>query len=70
MVARIREIGLKIRRLLLDRAFFNGAVVAFLQEENLPFLMPVVIRGRAPETAKANRPSTGSNVNRQAGIRT
>jgi len=49
MVARIREIGLKIRRVLLDRAFFNGAVVAFLQEEELPFVMPVVIRGRAPK---------------------
>jgi putative transposase len=49
MVARIREIGLKIRRLLLDRAFFNGAVAAFLQEEQIPFLMPVVIRGRAPK---------------------
>jgi Transposase DDE domain len=49
MVARIREIGLKIRRVLLDRAFFNAAVVAFLQEEKLPFVMPVVIRGRAPK---------------------
>jgi Transposase DDE domain len=52
LVARIREIGLKIRRLLLDRAFFNGAVVAFLQEEKLPFVMPVVIRGRAPKKGK------------------
>ena len=58
MVTRIREIGLKIRRLLLDRAFFNGAVVAFLQEEDLPFVMPVVIRGGAPEKGhEAHRPS-------------
>lgn len=49
LVARIREIGLKIRHVLLDRAFFNVSVVQFLQEENLPFLMPVVIRGRAPK---------------------
>ena len=56
MLARIREIGLKIRRLLLDRAFFNGAVVALLQEEKLPFVMPVVIRGRAP---KKGKPLTG-----------
>ena len=56
LVARIREIGLKIRRVLLDRAFFNVAVVAFLQEEKLPFLMPVVIRGRAPKKGrKADR---------------
>jgi hypothetical protein len=56
LVARIREIGLKIRRLLLDRAFFNVPVVEFLQQEQLPFLMPVVIRGRAP---KKRRKLTG-----------
>jgi hypothetical protein len=55
MVARIREIGLKIRRMLLDRAFFNGAVAAFLKEENIPFVMPVVIRGRAPK--KGTKPT-------------
>jgi hypothetical protein len=49
LLARIREIGLKIRRVLLDRAFFNVPVVEFLQTEKLPFLMPVVIRGRAPK---------------------
>ena len=52
LVARIREIGLKIRRVLLDRAFFNVPVVEFLQEEKLPFLMPVVIRGRAPKKGR------------------
>jgi hypothetical protein len=49
LVARIREIGLKIRCLLLDRAFFNVPVVAFLQQEALPFLMPVMFRGRKPK---------------------
>jgi len=52
LVARIREIGLKIKRVLLDRAFFNVPVVEFLQEEKLPFLMPVVIRGRAPKKGR------------------
>lgn len=56
LVARIREIGLKIRRVLLDRAFFNVPVVQFLQEEKLPFLMPVMIRGRTP---KKRRKPTG-----------
>ncbi len=56
LIARIREIGLKIRRVLLDRAFFNVPVVEFLKEEKLPFLMPVVIRGRAPKKGqKVNR---------------
>jgi len=52
LVARTREIGLKIKRVLLDRAFFNVPVVQFLQAENLPFLMPVVIRGRAPQKGR------------------
>jgi hypothetical protein len=50
--ARIRHIGLKIKCLLLDRAFFNLPVVQFLQAEKLPFLMPVVIRGRAPKKGR------------------
>lgn len=52
LVARIREIGLKIKHVLLDRAFFNVPVVEFLQAESLPFLMPVVIRGRAPKKGR------------------
>lgn len=52
LVARIREIGLKIKRVLLDRAFFNVPVIEFLQAENLPFLMPVAIRGRAPKKGR------------------
>jgi hypothetical protein len=56
LVARIREIGLKIKRLLLDRAFFNVPVVEFLQTEQLPFVMPVMFRGRKP---KKRRPATG-----------
>ena len=49
LLARIREIALKIKRLLLDRAFFNVPVTEYLQQQNLPFLMPVVFRGRRPK---------------------
>lgn len=56
LVARIGEIGLKIKRLLLDREFFNVPVVEFLQQADLPFLMPVVMRGRKP---RRRRPPTG-----------
>jgi IS4 transposase len=52
LLARIREIGLKIRCLLLDRAFFNVPVTAFLQQEALPFLMPVMFRGRKPKKSR------------------
>jgi hypothetical protein len=47
LVARIRDLGLRIRRVLLDRAFSNVSVVECLPRENLPFRMPMVIRGRA-----------------------
>lgn len=64
LLARIRELGLKIRRVFLDRAFFNVSVVEFLQREQLPFLMPVVFRGRKP---KKRRPATGLRwIKRQA----
>ena len=52
LLTRIRDIGLKIRRFLLDREFFNLPVVEFLQEENLPFLMPVKFAGRAPKKGR------------------
>lgn len=56
LLAQIRKIGLKIQRVLLDRAFFNVSVVEFLQTEQIPFLMPVVFRGRPP---KKKRKATG-----------
>lgn len=56
LLAHIGEIELKIKRLLLDRAFFTTEVAEFLQQEQLPFLMPVAIRGRKP---KQGRPRTG-----------
>jgi hypothetical protein len=64
LLARIREIELKIKRVLLDRAFFNIAVIDFLQQENLPFLMPVVFRGRK---SKKRGKATGLHwIKRQA----
>lgn len=56
LVDRIRQIGLKTKRVLLDRAFFNVPVVEFLQQEKLPFLMPVMFRGRRP---KRRQPAKG-----------
>lgn len=56
LIARIRELGLKIKVLLMDRAFFNVPVTSYLQDEHLPFLMPVMFRGRP---AKKGKPRTG-----------
>ena len=53
LIERIREIGLKIRRLQLDRGFFTTPVIAYLQQENLPFVMPVMFRGRRSKNKRA-----------------
>ena len=50
-----------MRRLLLDRAFFTTAVIEFLQQEKLPFLMPVMFRGRRSK----KRPATGLHAIRK-----
>ncbi len=56
LITKIRDLGLKIRYLLLDRAFFNVPVCEYLQSEGIPFLMPVMFRGRKP---KKGRLTTG-----------
>jgi putative transposase len=56
LLDRIDELGLKMRCLLLDRAFFNVPVVRLLQSRELPFLMPAMFRGRQ---SKKRRTPTG-----------
>jgi IS4 transposase len=53
LLDQMRDFGLKIRYVLLDRAFFNIPVIEFLRAEQLPFLMPVVFRGRKPKRRRA-----------------
>jgi len=49
LLERGRALGLRVRYVLLDRAFYNLAVVRDLQALRCPFLMPVVHRGRRPK---------------------
>ena len=53
LLERMRALGLRIKHLLLDRAFFNVAMMKYLQEQRLPFVMPVVMRGRKPKSGRA-----------------
>jgi hypothetical protein len=55
LLARIDKLGVKIKLLLMDRAFFNVPVTAFLQERQLPFLMPVMFRGRPPKKKRSRK---------------
>ena len=73
LLARIRELAVQIKVLLLDRAFFTAAVAAFLQGEHVPFLMPVMFRGRRPQKKPkqgARKVCAGSKVKKPAGIGT
>jgi hypothetical protein len=57
LVTRLRQLGLRIKLLLLDRYFFGVPVTALLQELRVPFLMPVADRGRRPR--KPQRVTSG-----------
>jgi hypothetical protein len=48
--------GVRPRLLLLDRGFYSVAVIRYLQQARVPFLMPAVARGRRPADGK---PATG-----------
>lgn len=46
LLARVREVGLRPHLLLLDRGFCNVDVIRYLQAARVPFLLPMVRRGR------------------------
>ena len=46
LLALIEPVQLKIKRFYLDRGFFCVPVIRWLQALNIPFVMPVIIRGK------------------------
>jgi hypothetical protein len=62
LVACVRDSDVPVRHLLMDRGFYSVAVMAYLQAEGIPFLMPVTFRGRAPKRGKKH---TGLRALRQ-----
>jgi hypothetical protein len=57
LLSQARQAGLRVRRLLLDRAFYGAATIHWLQQQRLPFLMPMLRRGRA---GRSKATSTGT----------
>jgi hypothetical protein len=47
-----KNAGLRPKWLLLDRGFFQAKVVNYLTQHRVPFLMPMVMRGRRPNHPK------------------
>lgn len=52
LVRRVRALGVRIKVLLLDRAFYAIDVVRYLKRSGTPFVMPAAIRGRKPADPK------------------
>ncbi len=55
----VRAAGVAVRRVLLDREFYNAAVITYLKAARVPFLMPVAFRGR-----RSQRPAGPTSVRR------
>ncbi|MFW5936001.1 MAG: transposase, partial [Candidatus Hadarchaeota archaeon] len=47
LLKEVEEAGFKVKRLYLDREFFNVKVINHLKENGIPFIMPCVRRGRS-----------------------
>jgi putative transposase len=59
LLRQARAAGVKSRLLLLDRGFYSVAVIGYLKSAGVPFLMPVIRRGRKP---KGGKPATGTGA--------
>jgi hypothetical protein len=62
LLQQVRAAGVKVRFLVLDREFYSGAVLRYLQAARTPFLMPVVCHGRPADHPLG---PSGSNVFQQ-----
>jgi putative transposase len=52
VLGRAEEIGLRIKRLYLDRGFDNNAVIAYLNDQPYPTIIPLTIRGKKGGTRR------------------
>ena len=55
VLGQLRQAGLRVRRLLIDRGPYAAAVVQLLRRQRLPFLVPLLQRGRLGPDGQATR---------------
>jgi putative transposase len=55
LLRQVRQCGVRVRLLLLDRGFYCGEVVRYLQAARTPFLMPLKAAGRRPRQERKVR---------------
>ena len=46
LLAQVSALGIRVKRLYLDRGFYSVPVIRWLKALDIPFLMPAVIRGK------------------------
>lgn len=46
LLARGDQLGLRVKRLYLDRGFDNNGLVAYLKKQSFPTIIPLVVRGK------------------------
>ena len=69
LLERIAARKIVIRVLLLDRGFFASHVMAFLQAQKIPFVIPVVLRGRKSKKRAPKKKGQTKKQRRAAGLR-
>jgi hypothetical protein len=55
LLVQAQQTGVRLRYLLLDRAFHDAAVIATLQQRGLPFVVPLTRRGHEQSAASTAR---------------
>jgi hypothetical protein len=66
LLKRAEEIGLGIKRLLLDRGFDNNAVVQYLQEQSFTSIMPLTLRGKRAKALLKTKKSYQTSFTRSS----
>jgi len=54
LINQVLGLGFKIKRLYLDKGFYNVEVINYLQKRGFPFIIPVAMRGRKGEDGKSS----------------
>jgi len=55
LLARVRQLDIRVKRLYLDRGFFSVPVIRWLLALDVPFEMPVILRGKQGGTRQLLR---------------
>ena len=68
LLARGQELGLRLKRLYLDRGFDNNGVISYLQQQPFPTILPLVHRGRSGGSRRllTGRKSHGATYTRSS----